>query len=96
MGRKPKSFEDQTIDGMANELARDTVKSMCKDGKLTPQGRSLAKLMDRIMPDEMNFPLILSERRYAMPCFIETILSHPVSTWHFMTTGLKYCRRADW
>ena len=52
MGRKKKSFEDQTIDGMANELARDTVKSMCKDGKLTPQGRSLAKLMDRIMPDE--------------------------------------------
>ena len=52
MGRKKKSFEDQTIDGMANELARDTVKSMYKDGKLTPQGRSLAKLMDRIMPDE--------------------------------------------
>ena len=52
MGRKKKSFEDQTIDGMANELACDTVKSMYKDGKLTPQGRSLAKLMDRIMPDE--------------------------------------------
>ena len=52
MGRNMKSFEDQTIDGMANELARDTVKSMYKDGKLTPQGRSLAKLMDRIMPDE--------------------------------------------
>ena len=52
MGRKKKSFEDQTIDGMANELARDTVKSMYKDGKLTPQGRSLAKLMVRIMPDE--------------------------------------------
>ena len=52
MGRKKKSFEDQTIDGMANELARDTVKSMYKDGKMTPQGRSLAKLMDRIMPDE--------------------------------------------
>ena len=52
MGRKKKSFDGQTIDGMANELTHDTVKSMCKDGKLTPQGRSLAKLMDRIMPDE--------------------------------------------
>ena len=52
MGRKKKSLEDQTIDEMANERARDKVKSMCKDGKLTPQGRSLAKLMDRIMPDD--------------------------------------------
>ena len=32
--------------------ARDTARGMCKDGKLTPQGWSLAKLMDRIMPDE--------------------------------------------
>ena len=37
---------------MTDELARETVRGMCKDGKLTPQGRSLAKLMDRIMPDE--------------------------------------------
>ena len=33
-------------------MARETVRGMCKDGKLTPQGRSLVKLMDRIMPDE--------------------------------------------
>ena len=52
MGRNMKSFKDQTIDEMANELARNAVKPMYKDGKLTPQGRSLAKLMDRIMPDE--------------------------------------------
>ena len=52
MARKKKSFEDQTIDEAANELARGAVKSMHKDGKLTTQGRSLAKLMDRIMPDE--------------------------------------------
>ena len=32
--------------------ARETVRGMCKGGKLTSQGRSLAKLMDRIMPDE--------------------------------------------
>ena len=52
MGRTKKNVEDQTFDEMANELARDAVKSMCKDGKLTPQGQRLAKLMDRIMPDE--------------------------------------------
>ena len=52
MPKKKKSFKDQPIDETANELARGAVKSMYKDGKLTPQGRSLAKLMDRIMPDE--------------------------------------------
>ena len=52
MGRKKKNFEDQPIDEMANELARGAVKSMKKDGKLTTQGRSLARLMDRLMPDE--------------------------------------------
>lgn len=52
MGRKKKGLGVQTIDEMANELARDAVKSMCKDGKLTSQGRNIGKLMDRIMPDE--------------------------------------------
>ena len=52
MPKKKKNSEGQPIDEMANEFARETVKSMCKDGKLTSQGRSLAKLMDRIMPDE--------------------------------------------
>ena len=41
MPKKKKRFEAQTINEMANELARDTVKSMCKDGKLTPQGGAL-------------------------------------------------------
>ena len=67
MGRKKKSFDGQTIDGMANELARDTVKSMCKDGKLTPQGRSLAKLMDRIMPPEK----VDEERRWGQTPLVE-------------------------
>ena len=49
---KKKSLEDQTIDEAANELARGAVKSMYKDGGLTTLGRSFAKLMDRIMPDE--------------------------------------------
>ena len=48
--RKIKS--EASIPELADESARKTVRGMCKDGKLTPQGRSLAKLMDRIMPDE--------------------------------------------
>ena len=50
--RKAKTECEKTIPEIADELARRTVRRMCKDGKLTPQGRSLAKLMDRIMPDE--------------------------------------------
>ena len=50
--RKAKSEEEKSIDEIADELASETVHGMCKDGKLTSQGRSLAKLMDRIMPDE--------------------------------------------
>lgn len=50
--RKAKSEEEKSIPEMADEMARTMVKSLCKDGKLTPQGRSLAKLMDRIMPAE--------------------------------------------
>ena len=47
-----KTFDKKSIPEIADELACKTVRGMCKDGKLTPQGRSLAKLMDRIMPDE--------------------------------------------
>ena len=50
--RKFRTEDEKTIPEMADELARETVRGMYKDGKLTPQGRSLAKLMDRIMPDE--------------------------------------------
>ena len=35
--RKPKSEVEKSIDEMANDLVRDTVKSMCKDGNLTPR-----------------------------------------------------------
>ncbi len=37
---------------MTDEVTRATMREVSRDGKLTPQGRSLAKLMDRIMPDE--------------------------------------------
>ena len=50
--RKIKSEDEKSIPEMADESARKTVRGMCKDGKLASQGRSLAKLMDRIMPDE--------------------------------------------
>ncbi len=50
--RKVKAEADKSIPELADESARKTVRGMCKDGKLTSQGRSLAKLMDRIMPDE--------------------------------------------
>ena len=66
MGRKKKGLGVQTIDEMANELAHGAVKSICKDGKLTSQGRSLAKLMDRLMPpekvDEWGWNLSRKER----------------------------------
>jgi len=50
--RKEKSEDEKSISEMADEVIRETVRGMYKDGKLTSQGRSLAKLMDRIMPDE--------------------------------------------
>ena len=50
--RKVKTDAEKSIPELADESARKTVRGMCKGGKLTPQGRSLAKLMDRIMPDE--------------------------------------------
>ena len=50
--RKVRTDNEKSIPEMADESARETVRGMHKDGKLTPQGRSLAKLMDRIMPDE--------------------------------------------
>ncbi len=50
--RKAKTEKKKSIPEMADESARETVRGMYKEGELTPQGRSLAKLMDRIMPDE--------------------------------------------
>jgi len=64
--RKIKSEDEKSIPEMADESARETVRGICKDGKLTPQGRSLAKLMDRIMPpekvDEWGWNLSRKER----------------------------------
>ena len=50
--RKVKTEEEKSISEMADEVTRATMRKVSRDGKLTSQGRSLAKLMDRIMPDE--------------------------------------------
>ena len=52
MARRKKTAAEKSIHEMADELASEAVRGRYKDGKLTPQGRSLAKLMDRIMSDE--------------------------------------------
>ena len=50
--RKAKAEDEKSIPETADEMARTAVKALSKDGRLTPQGRSLAKLMDQIMPPE--------------------------------------------
>ena len=50
--RKAKTEDEKTIPEIADEVSRKTVRGMHKGGKLTPQGRRIAKLMDRIMPPE--------------------------------------------
>lgn len=52
---KAKAEDEKSIPETADEMTRATMRKVCRDGKLTPQGRSLAKLMDRIMPaDKVN------------------------------------------
>ena len=36
----------------ADEVTRATMRKVSRDGKLTPQGQRLAKLLDRVVPDE--------------------------------------------
>ena len=50
--RKVNPGNEKSIPGIADEMARTAVKSLCKDGKLTPQGQRLAELLDRALPDE--------------------------------------------
>ena len=64
--RKAKSEDEKTIDEMADELARETVRGMYKDGKLTPYGKQMAKILDRALPpekvDEWGWDLPRKER----------------------------------
>ena len=50
--RKVKTENEKSIPEMADEVTRATMREVSRDGKLTPQGRRLAKLLDRALPDE--------------------------------------------
>lgn len=64
--RKAKTGKEKSIPEMADEMARTALKSLCKDGELTPQGRRLAKLLERALPadkvDEWGWNLSRKER----------------------------------
>lgn len=50
--RKDKTDVEKSIPEMADEVTRATMRKVSRDGKLTPQGQRLAKLLDRALPDE--------------------------------------------
>ena len=43
---------EQSIPEMVDELTRQEIATWYKDGKLTPHGRQMAKLLDRALPAE--------------------------------------------
>lgn len=50
--RKDKTDVEKSIPEMADEVTRATMRKVSRDGKLTPQGRSLAKMLNRALPDD--------------------------------------------
>lgn len=50
--RKVKTEDEKTIPEIADEVARKTVKALCKDGKLTAEGRRMAKILEKALPPE--------------------------------------------
>ena len=50
--RTPTSESEQSIPEMVDELTRQEIATWYKDGKLTPHGRQMAKLLDRALPAE--------------------------------------------
>ena len=66
MPQLPKTPESsQSIPEMVDELTRQEIATWYKDGKLTPHGRQMAKLLDRALPaekvDEWGFLLTRKE-----------------------------------
>ena len=63
--RKPNSESSQSIPEMVDELTRQEVATWYRDGKLTPHGRQMAKLLDHALPaekvDECGFLLTSSQ-----------------------------------
>ena len=67
MPRQPQTPEsEQSIPEMVDELTRQEVATWYKDGKLTPYGRQMVKMLDRALPpekvDEWGFLLTRKER----------------------------------
>ena len=50
--RKVKIESSQSIPEIVDELTRQEIATWYKDGKLTPHGRQMAKLLDRPLPAE--------------------------------------------
>ena len=59
--RTPTPESEQSIPEMVDELTRQEIATWYKDGKLTPHGREMAKLLERALPavkvDEWGFLL---------------------------------------
>ena len=50
--RKAKTEGEKPIRETAEEVTRATMRKVRRDGNLTDKGRSLAKMLDRALPDE--------------------------------------------
>ena len=50
--RKVKTESSQSIPEMADEVTREEMRLMYKDGKLTAYGRRMSKFLERALPDE--------------------------------------------
>ena len=50
--RKAKSESEMSIPEMADDVAREEIRQMYKDGKLTAYGRRMSKFLERALPDE--------------------------------------------
>ena len=50
--RKTKSEVEKSIPEMVDEVTREEMRQMYKDGKLTAYGRRMSKFLERALPDE--------------------------------------------
>lgn len=50
--RKANSEDEKSIPEMVDEVTREEMRQMYKDGKLTAYGRRMSKFLERALPDE--------------------------------------------
>ena len=50
--RKVKPEDEKSIPEMADDVTREEMRQMYKDGKLTAYGRRMSKFLERALPDE--------------------------------------------